>query len=211
MTKKKKMLVVIGIVVLAIVCMLYGRSCGKKAAQKELDKAQEDVTTYQERYTDAVNERLAVEGELKAVQEELDQLKAAGVEAASEETEDAQEGEDAEVAEEEAPAEEVQEQAETAEEPAEDKKTIDGVDADLKAFLDSYEAFMDEYVEFMKKYSSDSSNAISMLGDYTKMLSKYEKFAADADKYDANSMSAADAKYYLDAMNRINQKLLSVY
>lgn len=89
--------------------------------------------------------------------------------------------------------------------------TTDGVDPELKAFLDSYEEFMDEYIAFMKKYSEDSDNAVSMLGEYVSIMEKYGEFAEAVDKYDENEMSTEDAKYYLEATNRINQKLLDIY
>ena len=85
------------------------------------------------------------------------------------------------------------------------------VDPNLKAFLDSYESFMDDYVSFMKKYTSDPTNALSMMNEYLEMLEKYEDFAAKADRYDTDKMSPADLDYYLEVMNRVNQKLLSVY
>lgn len=90
-------------------------------------------------------------------------------------------------------------------------KSENGVDPDLKAFLDSYEEFVDEYVVFMKKYMADPSNAISMLSEYTKIMEKYEDFAEKVDKYDSNSMSTEDAKYYLEVTNRCTQKMLDIY
>ena len=93
----------------------------------------------------------------------------------------------------------------------EEKETIKGVDPDLKAFLDSYEAFMDEYVDFMKKYMDDPSNAIAMLSEYTKIMEKYEDFAEKVDAYDSDKMSTEDAKYYLEVVNRCNQKMLEMY
>lgn len=83
-----------------------------------------------------------------------------------------------------------------------------GIDPDLKAFLDSYESFMDEYVDFMKKYMEDPGNAVSMLSDYMRILSEYEDFAKMAEAYDPDKMSTEDAKYYLEVINRCNQKLL---
>lgn len=96
-------------------------------------------------------------------------------------------------------------------ENSENNNKVDGVDPELKAFLDSYEAFMDEYVAFMKKYNSDTDNAISMLADYSKIMARYTEFATAIDKYDSDEMSVADAKYYLDVVNRCNQKMLDVY
>ena len=85
------------------------------------------------------------------------------------------------------------------------------VDPDLKKFLDSYEDFMDDYVAFMKKYTSDPNNALSMMGDYMEMLQKYEEFAEKADRYNPDTMSAADAAYYLEVMTRIEKKMLEIY
>ena len=90
-------------------------------------------------------------------------------------------------------------------------QTVDGVDPELKAFLDSYEEFMDEYILFMKKYMDDPGNAVSMLGEYASIMEKYGEFAEAVDKYDEKEMSTADAKYYLEVTNRINQKMLDIY
>lgn len=105
-------------------------------------------------------------------------------------------------------------EAEEKESIAEEKeaaKPVDGVDPELKAFLDSYEAFMDEYVDFMKKYTDGSGDPLAMLTEYTQIMTKYEDFAKKADAYDTNEMSTEDAKYYLEVMNRCNQKMLEVY
>ena len=90
-------------------------------------------------------------------------------------------------------------------------QTADGVDPELKAFLDSYEEFMDEYILFMKKYMDDPGNAVTMLGEYASIMEKYGEFAEAVEKYDEKEMSTADAKYYLEVTNRINQKMLDVY
>ncbi len=111
--------------------------------------------------------------------------------------------------EESAPEEEAAED-EAAEEEEEPAKKSDGVDPDLKAFLDSYEAFVDEYVVFMKKYQKDPTNALSMLGEYSKIMDKYADFAEKIDKYDTKTMSPADAKYYLEVTSRCTQKMMGV-
>ena len=90
-------------------------------------------------------------------------------------------------------------------------QTADGVDPELKAFLDSYEEFMDEYIIFMKKYMDDPGNAVTMLGEYASIMEKYGEFAEAVEKYDEKEMSTADAKYYLEVTNRINQKMLDIY
>ena len=88
-------------------------------------------------------------------------------------------------------------------------ETNNGVDPDLKAFLDSYEAFIDEYVDFMKKYQSDPGNSIAMLNDYTKIMNKYADFTDKINRYDTQTMSKADLEYYLDVTNRCSKKMLS--
>lgn len=90
-------------------------------------------------------------------------------------------------------------------------KTADGVDPELKAFLDSYEEFMDEYVAFMKKYSQDPGNALLMLNDYADIMEKYADFSEKIEQYDEKDMSTADAKYYLEVTTRVYQKMLEVY
>lgn len=80
------------------------------------------------------------------------------------------------------------------------------VDPDLKAFLDSYEAFIDKYIEFMEKYDN-SDDTVSMLADYTDYMSKYADFTQKLDAYDSDSMSPADAAYYLEVTTRCAAKL----
>ena len=50
-----------------------------------------------------------------------------------------------------------------------------------------------------------------MLGEYASIMEKYGEFAEAVEKYDEKEMSTADAKYYLEVTNRINQKMLDVY
>lgn len=87
----------------------------------------------------------------------------------------------------------------------------DGVDPKLKEFLAAYESFIDEYVVFMKKYMENPANVLAMLDEYTKIMQKSDEFSAKMEKYDTKTMSAADAKYYLEVYNRCSQKMLSVY
>ena len=94
---------------------------------------------------------------------------------------------------------------------AEPVKTEDGVDSELRAFLDSYEEFMDEYISFMKKYKEDPASAVTMLGEYAAIMEKYGVFAEAVDKYDEKEMSTTDAKYYLEVTNRVNKKMLDLY
>ena len=90
--------------------------------------------------------------------------------------------------------------------------STDGVDPDLKAFLDSYEAYMDDYVVLVKKIAQNPAD-LSLLMQYNTMLEKIEEFSAAADRYAENKsdMSAADLAYYTTVMMRINNKMLSAY
>ena len=112
------------------------------------------------------------------------------------------------------PEKETEEESENSEseiaDNEEENRDPNTVDPDLKAFLDSYEAFIDEYVAFLKKYNSDPGNAITMLDDYAKMMKRYMDFAEKVDKYDSDTMSTADAKYYLDVTTRCTKKLMEV-
>lgn len=139
--------------------------------------------------------------ETEPVKEEKKEASSEAVETKSvveEKTESAQESEPVK--------EEEQVEAETEEKQPE---TNNGVDPDLKAFLDSYEKFVDEYVDFMKKYQSDPGNAIAMMDDYTRILKQYADFTDKINKYDTKTMSKADLEYYLDVTNRCSKKMLS--
>lgn len=84
-----------------------------------------------------------------------------------------------------------------------------GVDPDLAAFLDEYEAFVDKYVEFMQKYQANPSD-LTLLTEYAEMMQEYVDFTDKIDAYESDSMSAADASYYLEVTTRCSQKMLGV-
>ena len=88
-------------------------------------------------------------------------------------------------------------------------KSNQGVDPDLKEFLDSYEAFVDEYVVFMQQYSKNPTD-LSLLARYTDIMQKYSDFAVKVEKYDTKEMSMEDAAYYLEVTSRCSQKMLKV-
>lgn len=94
---------------------------------------------------------------------------------------------------------------------SEDSTSIDGVNPELKAFLDSYEKFIDKYVDFMKSYMNDPSNVTKMLTEYTEIMEEYADFIEKVDAYDTKTMSAADASYYIDVTSRCTQKMLEIY
>ena len=96
---------------------------------------------------------------------------------------------------------------EPAEAPAETETPADGMSPELKDFLDSYEAFMDEYCAFMESY--DSSDAAALL-KYSSLMAKYAEFAKKADEWNSRAMNDAETLYYVQVMNRVNEKLLKV-
>lgn len=59
----------------------------------------------------------------------------------------------------------------------------------------------------MTKYR-DEGNPVSMLADYTAMVARYTDAVSEIGSMDENSMSAEDWAYYLEVVNRVNQKLL---
>ncbi len=82
---------------------------------------------------------------------------------------------------------------------------------EFKEFLDSYEACMDEYVAFMHKYSkADPSDMAAMMTDYYAMMSRYGEFSEKIDNIDERELTSAELAYYLEVVNRVNQKLLTV-
>lgn len=82
---------------------------------------------------------------------------------------------------------------------------------ELKEFLDSYEEFVDDYIKFMKNYMNNPGNMTSMLDDYNKILSLLEEYEDRLNQLDASNLSAADYKYYLEVVQRCNDKMLKMY
>ena len=89
------------------------------------------------------------------------------------------------------------------------EKSNQGVDPDLKDFLDSYETFVDEYVVFMQQYSKNPTD-LSLLAKYADIMQKYSDFAVKVEKYDTKEMSTEDAAYYIEVTSRCSQKMLKV-
>lgn len=83
----------------------------------------------------------------------------------------------------------------------------DGVNADLKEFLDSYEDFMTEYCDFMSTY--DDNNPLALV-EYGKLVAEYADFVEKCDAYEEEEMSDEDLKYYLEVTNRVNLKLIDL-
>ena len=86
---------------------------------------------------------------------------------------------------------------------------VNGMRADFKDAMDSYEKFMDEYVDIMKKYSSNP-NDVSLLADYMDYLGEYADMCSKFEKWESEAMNDAETKYYIEVQTRVNKKLLEV-
>lgn len=104
-----------------------------------------------------------------------------------------------------------QEQQETAQQentaPAEEAAQAGAIRPELIEFLEAYESFMDEYCEFMENY--DASDA-ALLAEYTDLFAKYSDFLEKAEKWDEEDLTDEETIYYVEVMNRVNEKLLKV-
>lgn len=101
----------------------------------------------------------------------------------------------------------------TTEKKTTEKKTAkksNGDSASFREYMDAYEKFMNKYIEFMQSYSS-SDNPISMMSEYLQILQEYEEYTEKIDSIDTDSLSTADYIYYMDVMNRVNKKLMTVH
>ncbi len=81
---------------------------------------------------------------------------------------------------------------------------------EFKAAMDSYEEFMDEYVAFMKKFAESDGTDLSIITEYSRFMSEYAEFVATFEEWNSEEMNAAEAAYYLEVSNRVNQKLLEI-
>ena len=88
------------------------------------------------------------------------------------------------------------------------KDSKDGIRAEFKKAMDSYEDFMNEYCDFMKKYNKSNGTDVGLLNDYADYMSKYADVVKDFEAWDNSEMNAEEAAYYLDVQTRINKKLL---
>lgn len=85
----------------------------------------------------------------------------------------------------------------------------DGLRADFKEAMDSYEAFMKEYCDFMEKYNADSSD-VTLLADYASFMAKYADFAEKFSEWENEDLNDAELAYYIDVQARVEKMLLGV-
>ncbi len=84
-----------------------------------------------------------------------------------------------------------------------------GVTPAVKEAMDSYESYMNKYCDFMEKYNS-SSDQSGMMAEYLKMMQEYSDMTQKIEGMDQSTWTDADLQYYLEVMNRVNQRLASV-
>lgn len=103
----------------------------------------------------------------------------------------------------------IQEEESKKQQEAQNQTQSGGVTPAVKEAMDSYESFMNKYCDFMEKYTADGAPA-SMLNDYLKMMGEYSETTKKLDDMDQSTWTDADMQYYLEIMNRVNQRLASV-
>ena len=103
----------------------------------------------------------------------------------------------------------IQEEEAKKQQEAQNQAQSGGVTPAVKEAMDSYESFMNKYCDFMEKYTADGAPT-SMLTDYLKMMSEYSEMTKKLDDMDQSTWTDADMQYYLEVMNRVNQRLASV-
>ena len=78
---------------------------------------------------------------------------------------------------------------------------------EMKEAIDAYEDFVDEYIAFMEKYGDSDGNDLSLLLDYTNFMSKLTDYTDKMEKME-DDMTDAEMVYYLEVMNRCNEKII---
>ena len=107
-------------------------------------------------------------------------------------------------------SDEVADVEETTEATTEEVTTAAAVDSDFDQFkktMDDYEDFMDSYCELMEEYASDPNG---MMDEYLEMNQKYLTVMEELEAMDEDEMTDEELAYYLEVMNRINEKLAKV-
>ena len=101
------------------------------------------------------------------------------------------------------------------EQPAADAASTnpDEVTPEFKETMDGYEAFMNSYCDFMVKYtdatnSGDTTTLLSMTADYASLIQQELDWMGKIDAIDENTLSPADAAYYVEVQARVSQKLI---
>ena len=86
---------------------------------------------------------------------------------------------------------------------------VNGMRPEFKKAMDEYEKFFDEYCEFMEKVSNNPEDLTLML-QYGDFMTQYTETMEALEDMENDDLNDAEMKYYLETMDRINKKLLSV-
>ena len=84
-----------------------------------------------------------------------------------------------------------------------------GIRPEFKEMVDSYEKFMNEYIDFMNRYYT-SGNALGMMSDYLKYVESYTELVSKIDAVDESELTMEELTYYLETINRVNQRLAEI-
>lgn len=207
-------------IILATICLLSGISQAKRIGLFNIPGTnkviEEDIDDFDDLYDDVYDDLDDdIDDDIKDVLSQNDTIDEKSYEDENENSDTYAETPDntSEDTDTEVDDETVNESSNDTESVTEETDDTETVDPELKAFLDSYEAFIDEYVSFMIKYQENPDNALEMLSEYTAIMSKYSDFAEKVSQYDAqkDTLSHEDAKYYLEVINRCNEKMLDIY
>lgn len=189
----------------------YVKECEKKGFTVDYDKGEK---SYSALNADKYQLHLEYSGfqtitiSLEAPEEDTDDFKDKNDSSTTESTETSASAKEQTSSEEnDAPPEENTSSEENAEK---EEAAADGISPDFKKAMDSYEAFFDEYVDFMEKYLASDGTDLTLITKYADYMSKYTQCLKDLEAWENEEMNTAEAAYYLEVQNRINQKLLKI-
>lgn len=90
-----------------------------------------------------------------------------------------------------------------------DSALVNGMRAEFKTAMDSYEDFMDEYVEFMTEYNKNPSD-FNLLMQYSTLMTKYAQFCEDFEEWGDEDLNDTELAYYATVQTRVSVKLLEI-
>lgn len=88
-------------------------------------------------------------------------------------------------------------------------KLVNGMRAEFKEAMDSYEEFYDEYCDFMEEYADDPTD-LNLISQYSDLVSKAADMDKKFEKWDEDDLNDAELQYYLEVSERISKKLLEI-
>lgn len=89
----------------------------------------------------------------------------------------------------------------------EEEAPSDAIRPEVKEAIDAYEDFVDEYIAFMKKYEDSDGTDLSILLDYTKFMTNLTEYTDKMESLE-DDMTEAETFYYIEVMNRCNEKMM---